>query len=49
MFINRPVEQWRRRHGLDSSGGRPARKNDNRFVGQKNYAAVRKIAAVFAA
>jgi transposase InsO family protein len=46
-FINRPVDQWCQRHGVDFSRGRPTHKNDNCYVEQKNYATVRKIVGYF--
>jgi hypothetical protein len=46
-FINRPVDLWRQRHGVEFSRGRPTHKNDNCYVEQKNYAAVRKIVGYF--
>jgi hypothetical protein len=50
-FINKPVDQWCLRHGVDFSiglrPGRPIHKNDNCYAGQKNYATVRKIAGYF--
>ncbi|MDR1901989.1 MAG: hypothetical protein LBQ88_06895 [Treponema sp.] len=42
-FINEPVDKRRKAHGVEFTGGRPARKNDNCYVEQKNYAAVRKV------
>jgi transposase InsO family protein len=46
-FINRPVDQWCQRHGVEFSRGRPTHKNDNCYVEQKNYATVRKIVGYF--
>jgi hypothetical protein len=45
--INKPVDLWCQRHGAHFSRGRPTHKNDNCYVEQKNYAAVRKIAGCF--
>jgi transposase InsO family protein len=46
-FINKPVDLWCQRHGVDFSRGRPTHKNDNCYVEQKNYATVRKIVGYF--
>jgi hypothetical protein len=43
-FINGQLLEWRRQNQITFTGGRPCRKNDNRFAGQKNYGAVRKTA-----
>jgi transposase InsO family protein len=46
-FVNKPVVRWCQRHGVDFSRGRPTHKNDNCYVEQKNYAAVRTIVGYF--
>jgi transposase InsO family protein len=42
-FTNKPVDKRCRARSVEFTRGRPARKNDNRYAGQKNYAAVRRI------
>jgi hypothetical protein len=46
-FINKPVDLWCQRHGVEFSRGRPTHKNDNCYVEQKNYATVRKVVSYF--
>jgi transposase InsO family protein len=46
-FINKHVDRWCQRHGVQFSRGRPTHKNDNCYVEQKNYATVRKITGYF--
>jgi hypothetical protein len=46
-FINKPVDQWCQRNHVEFTRSRPTHKNDNCYVEQKNYAAVRKIVGYF--
>jgi hypothetical protein len=42
-FINQTLFSWCRREGISFSRGRPYRKNDQAYVEQRNYVAVRRL------